>query len=75
MAAELERAGISTVAVQLLREVACRVCPPRALWVPYPHGYPLGVPGDPVVQHGVLAACLALLEEKEAEPPVLRDLP
>ena len=39
--AELERKGISTVVIQLLRKVAERVGPPRALLVPFRHGYPL----------------------------------
>lgn len=70
-AAELERHGIATVAVVLLEEVARAVRPPRALWVPFPHGYPLGAPDAPGLQHRVLAAALALLEDPEAEPPVL----
>lgn len=67
----MERSGISTVAIQLLEEVATKVRPPRALWVPFPHGYPLGRPGDPEVQHRVLEACLRLLEDGGAQPPVL----
>ena len=58
VAAELERRGIATVAIQLLREVAERVRPPRALWVPFPHGYPLGRPGDPAGQRRVLESAL-----------------
>jgi len=72
MAAELERQGISTVALQLLREVAVKVRPPRALFLPFKHGYPLDRPGDPVRQRAVLQAALALLKE-EAAPPLLRD--
>ena len=41
VAAELERRGITTVALQLLREVAQRVRPPRALFVPFPMGLAL----------------------------------
>ena len=33
--------AIATVVIQLLREVAERVRPPRALFVPFPHGYRL----------------------------------
>lgn len=75
VAAELERQGIATVAIQLLREVAERVRPPRALFVPRPHGYPLDAPGDPVRQHRVLEAALRLLEAPDLEPPALMDLP
>lgn len=73
VAAELERRGIATVAVQLLREIAEAVRPPRALLVPYPFGYPLGAPNDPALQRRVMEAALDLLEE-DAEPPLLREL-
>ena len=63
VAAELERQGIATVAIQLLREVAERVRPPRALCVPFPHGYPLGLPGDAPGQRRVIETALRLLED------------
>src|SRR5574340_1174616 len=63
IAAELERQGIATVAIQRLRDVAERVRPPRARFVPFRHGYPLDIPGDPKRQHRVLEAALLLLEE------------
>jgi hypothetical protein len=71
VAAELERRGISTVVIQLLLEVAQRVQPPRALFVPFRHGYPLDAPGDPGRQHAVIAAALGLLEDPSLRPPVL----
>ena len=73
VAAELERQGIATVALQLLREVALAVRPPRALLVPFPHGFPLDAPGKPERQHAVLEAALRLLEDPTLEPPVLLD--
>lgn len=73
VAAELERQGIATVAVQLLRMVAERVRPPRALVVPFRHGYPLGRPHDAAVQHAVIEGALRLLEDPALEPPVIRD--
>ena len=72
VAAELERQGISTVTLMLLRRVAEEVRPPRALAVPFPHGYPLDRPEDPDRQHAVLEAALRLLETGE-KPPVLAD--
>lgn len=74
VAAELERRGIATVALQLLREVAKRVRPPRALFVPFRHGYPLDRPGDPDRQHAVLEAALGLLEDASLQPPALVEL-
>lgn len=73
IAGELERNGIATVAIQLLREVAARVRPPRALFVPFRHGYPLGTPGDSKRQHLVLEVVLGLLEKPSLKPPVLVD--
>jgi hypothetical protein len=73
MAAELERQGIATVAIQLLRMVAERVRPPRALFVPFPHGFPLAAAGDPERQRAVIEAALALLENVDLVPPILTD--
>lgn len=73
VAAELERRGISTVSIQLLREVAERVRPPRALFVPFRHGYPLDAPDEPARQHAVLEAALSLLESDATAGPVLAD--
>lgn len=73
VAAELERRGVSTVAIVLLREVAERVRPPRALFVPFPHGRPLDRPDDPEAQHRVIEAALALLERADAAGPLLVD--
>jgi hypothetical protein len=72
-AAELERQGISTVVIQLLRKVAEKVRPPRALCVPFKHGYPLDTPNDPQRQHAVLEAALHLLEDSSLTAPALRD--
>jgi hypothetical protein len=73
VAAELERQGISTVALVLLREVAEKVQPPRALFVPFPHGRPLDRPGDLARQHAVIEAALRLLEGPQTAGPVLAD--
>ena len=73
IAAELERRGIATVVVQLLRLVAEKVRPPRALLVPFRHGYPLDRPNDPAKQMAVIEAALDLLEDRSLEPPALVD--
>ena len=73
VAAELERHGISTVVIQLLRLVTEKVRPPRALVVPFRHGYPLDSPGQPEKQHAVLAAALGLLEDQDLKPPAIVD--
>ena len=73
VAAELERQGISTVVIQLLRLATEKVRPPRALCVPFRHGYPLDSPNDPVKQLAVLKAALSLLEDKRLKPPAIVD--
>lgn len=72
VAAELERAGIPSVVQVFLSEVAEKVRPPRALWVPFDHGYPLGEPNNPALQVDVLRQTFALLAE-EGPGPVLRE--
>ena len=73
VAAALERRGISTVALQLLREVAERVRPPRALFVPFRHGFPLEAPEAPDRQHAVIEAALHMLEDATLSAPALVD--
>jgi len=70
IAAELERCGITTICVVLLREVAKKVRPPRALFVPFRHGYPLGLPNDAPTQRAVIEAALRITE-RDAAPPIL----
>jgi hypothetical protein len=64
--AALERANIATVSLSLLREVADILRPPRALFVPFPLGYPLGEPHNPALQRRVIAAALDLLQRGDA---------
>jgi hypothetical protein len=71
VAAELERQGISTVTIQLLRRVAEKVRPPRALVVPFRHGYPLGIPDDARHQLAVISAALRMLEDPNLQPPAI----
>lgn len=68
IAAELERRGITTVVSVLLKEVAEWMRPPRALSVPFAHGYPLGVPHDAHVQRSVLMAMLAMAQREDVPP-------
>jgi hypothetical protein len=45
--------------------------PPRALFVPYKLGFPLGEPNHPALQHRIIAAALALLVRNDV--PVIED--
>ncbi|HET7437200.1 MAG TPA: hypothetical protein VFN10_21005 [Thermoanaerobaculia bacterium] len=71
IAAELERRGVATVCLMLLREVAQKVQPPRALFVPFAHGYALGAAHDAELQREVIMAALRLLSRDDV--PVLED--
>lgn len=67
----LEEAGLVTVQITMTREHTARVKPPRALFVPYPFGHPLGDAEDPEGQRRVIRAALALLDRPSG--PVLQD--
>jgi hypothetical protein len=73
IAAEMERRGITTVCIVLLREVAEKVRPPRALFVPFRHGYPLDTPHDAPRQRTVMESALALTRSNSG-PVVLKEL-
>jgi D-proline reductase (dithiol) PrdB len=68
----IEKAGIPTASVTLLREVTERVGPPRTLFVDLPFGYPLGAPNDAPLQTVIVMALLSLLNQR-VPPPVCRD--
>ena len=56
-----------------MREHTEIIQPPRALWVTFVLGRPLGAPDDPALQTRVLKAALALLDAEQG--PVLADYP
>src|SRR5262249_31726274 len=69
----LEGDGLPTTQISLVREHTATITPPRALWVPFELGRPLGAPGDTALQTRVLRAALALLEAPSR--PMLVDFP
>jgi hypothetical protein len=69
----LETAGVPTTQISLIREHTEIIRPPRALWVPFALGRPLGIPGDAAFQRRALLAALELLDCREG--PVLVDFP
>ena len=73
LAHDLETAGIATTQISLIREHSERMRPPRAMWVPFALGRPLGAAGDPVFQRLVLHAALDLLTAPAG--PILFDYP
>ena len=71
MAHYFEQEGLSTTQISLIRQHTEAIKPPRALWVPFEFGRPLGQPNDAEFQKRVLRACLGLLET--CRGPVLED--
>ena len=69
----IERAGVATASVSLIREQSEAVRPPRALWVPFALGRPLGSAEDPTFQKEVIRASLAMLATATA--PTIEDYP
>ena len=64
---------MATASISLVREQTERVSPPRALWVPFPLGRPVGVPGDAEFQLDVIRASLGMLAT--ATEPTIDDYP
>jgi hypothetical protein len=69
----IEREGVPTAQISLIREQTAAIRPPRALWVPFMLGRPFGAPDEPDFQRRVLRALLALFERSSG--PVLEDFP
>ncbi len=68
IAGVIEKQGIPTICLSLLREVSEKVRPPRTLFVPFPMGSPLGEAGNPDLQTRTIRAALALLNSSERLP-------
>ena len=68
LAAAIETHGIATTCIVLLREIAEKVRPPRALFVPFAHGYPLGAANDGEGQLKVIRTALGLLGDRGPGP-------
>ena len=67
----LEAQGIATVSISLIREHSVALKAPRALWVPFILGRPLGAPSNLEFQRKVLIDALGLLQENQW--PVIKD--
>lgn len=67
----LEREGIPTVGISLVREHTETIRPPRALWVTFELGRPLGIPDNPAFQRRVVRAALDLIERTDG--PLIAD--
>jgi hypothetical protein len=70
----LEEEGIASVAIALIRPQAEHTRPPRALWVPFELGRPVGPPTEPEFQKRVILAALGMLVGSGG-PVLLHDFP
>jgi len=73
MAHYLEEDGLPTTEISLVRFHTEAIRPPRAVWVPFDFGRPLGIPNDPAFQKKVMLQALKLLEAPSG--PILEDFP
>jgi hypothetical protein len=69
----LERAGIPSTSISLVREHTEKIRPPRALWVTFELGRPMGIPDDAPFQRRVVKAALDLLARTDG--PLIADYP
>jgi hypothetical protein len=51
---EIERVGISTVGISILRKYTEKIKPPRTIYLRWPFGHPLGEPFSVTQQRAVL---------------------
>jgi D-proline reductase (dithiol) PrdB len=58
----IEAAGIPTIGITLQKEVTRRVRPPRALYLRYPFGHPMGEAFAVAQQRAILVDALRALE-------------
>lgn len=74
IARAIEKQGIATVAFGLTRMYLESIRPPRALFLKWPFGSPLGEPGNVLQQKTVIFDALRLVKES-GEPGTIIDLP
>lgn len=71
LAQYFESEGFSTVLVGFVREHMEALKPPRALWLDFPMGRPMGVPHKPDFQKKIIRAAFSLLDHESG--PQLED--
>jgi len=71
---EIEKVGIATVGVSIVREYTEKVQPPRTVFLRWPFGHPVGEPGNSAQQQAVVYEALRALYQI-AEPGTIVDLP
>jgi hypothetical protein len=70
---EIEKKGIATIGVSIVREYSEKVKPPRTIFLRWPFGHPFGAPFNTAQQRVVLAELLRALYTIQ-EPGTIIDL-
>jgi hypothetical protein len=70
----IEAAGIATVSISIIRGLTEQVRPPRAVFLRWPFGHPLGEPGNRDQQMTILKETLRALKTIDT-PGQIIDLP
>lgn len=71
---EIERAGIPTVSISIVRELTEKVKPPRSIFLRWPFGHPLGEPFNRAQHRVVLAEAFKALYSID-KPGAIMDVP
>ncbi len=71
---EIERVGIATIGISIVRDYSEKVQPPRTVFLRWPFGHPLGEPGNLPQQRAVVFEALRALYQIET-PGTIIDLP
>jgi hypothetical protein len=71
---EIEKAGIPTIGISIVRQYSEKVKPPRTVFLRWPFGHPLGEPFNIAQQRVVLAEAFRALYAIQ-EPGAIIDLP
>jgi hypothetical protein len=58
---EIEKCGIATIGISIVREFTEKVRPPRTVFLRWPFGHPLGEPGNVRQQRAVVLESLRAL--------------
>lgn len=70
----VERAGIATIGITIVRDYTEKVQPPRSVFLRWPFGHPLGEPFNRIQQRTVIQDCFEQLYAIQT-PGTIVDLP
>lgn len=72
IAREVERVGIPTVSISITKDLTAAVGVPRAIFVKWPLGHPLGEPGQAAQQRTLIFDALLLLHTAQ-QPGIIAE--